>query len=84
MNLLDETVPDPDPTAKNDLYELISSLNKGGITIIMVSHDITAAVRYASHILHIGKKQLFFGSKDDYVNSRIGRSFIETEAETND
>ncbi|MDO4864289.1 MAG: metal ABC transporter ATP-binding protein [Ruminococcus sp.] len=83
MLLLDEPVTGLDPHAQNDLYELISKLNKAGITIIMVSHDISSAVRYASHILHIGKKQLFFGSKDDYLSSKVGRSFIETEAETN-
>ncbi|MBR4362166.1 MAG: metal ABC transporter ATP-binding protein [Ruminococcus sp.] len=83
MLLLDEPVTGLDPHAQNDLYELIASLNKSGITIIMVSHDISSALKYASHILHIGKKQLFFGKKEDYIKSRIGRSFIETEAQTN-
>ena len=78
--LLDEPVTGLDPKAQLDLYELISKLNKNGITIIMVSHDISAAVMFASHILHIGgQKQLFFGSKDDYVESPIGRSFILSE-----
>jgi len=84
MLLLDEPVTGLDPHAQNDLYELIASLNKAGITIIMVSHDISSAVKYASHILHIGKKQLFFGTKDDYLKSKVGRSFIETEAGAND
>ena len=84
MLLLDEPVTGLDPHAQNDLYELISALNREGITIIMVSHDISSAVKYATHILHIAKKQLFFGTKTDYLNSRIGQSFIETEAETND
>ena len=83
MLLLDEPVTGLDPHAQNDLYELIASLIKSGITIIMVSHDISSALKYASHILHIGKKQLFFGKKEDYIKSRIGRSFIETEAQTN-
>lgn len=83
MLLLDEPVTGLDPHAQNDLYELIASLNKSGITIIMVSHDIGAAMKYASHILHIGRKQLFFGTKNDYLKSRVGRSFIETEAESN-
>ena len=83
MLLLDEPVTGLDPPAQNDLYELISDLNKEGITIIMVSHDISSAVKYASHILHIAKKQLFFGTKEDYLNSKIGKSFIETEAEEN-
>lgn len=78
--LLDEPVTGLDPKAQADLYELIEGLNKQGITIIMVSHDVNAAVRYASHILHIGsKRQLFFGGKNNYINSRVGRSFIISE-----
>lgn len=84
--LLDEPVTGLDPKAQNDLYELIAKLNKGGITIIMVSHDIHAAVKYASHVLHIGsKRQLFYGTKEKYVNSKLGQSFIMSEeAEEND
>ncbi|MBR6985200.1 MAG: AAA family ATPase [Ruminococcus sp.] len=60
MLLLDEPVTGLDPKAQTDLYELIAKLNREGITIIMVSHDVAASVKYASHILHIGShKQLF-------------------------
>ncbi|MDE6780637.1 MAG: metal ABC transporter ATP-binding protein [Ruminococcus sp.] len=79
MLLLDEPVTGLDPKAQSDLYELISGLNKKGITIIMVSHDIGASLKYASHILHIAKKQLFYGTTADYINSQTGRNFIETE-----
>lgn len=79
MLLLDEPVTGLDPKAQTDLYELIANLNRDGITIIMVSHDLNAALKYASHILHIGKKQLFFGSKEDYLTSRTGMDFIDTE-----
>lgn len=80
--LVDEPVTGLDPKAANEMYELIADLNKNdGITIIMVSHDINAAVKYASHILHIGSTQLFFGSKTDYVKSKVGKSFIEISAE---
>ncbi len=77
MLLLDEPVAGLDPVVTVEMYELITRLNKeDGITIIMVSHDITAAVRYASHILHIGYEPLFFGVKADYLNSDVGRSFM--------
>ena len=77
MILLDEPVTGLDPKATNEMYELIGSLNKkDGITVIMVSHDMNAAVRYATHILHIGRKQLFFGTKEDYMTSKIGQAFI--------
>lgn len=79
MLLLDEPVTGLDPKAQNDLYELIASLNSKGITVIMVSHDIGSSLKYASHILHIAKKQLFFGTVNDYMNSKTGRNFIETE-----
>ena len=77
--LLDEPVTGLDPRAQGDLYELIADLNRSGVTMIMVSHDVSA-VRYASHILHIGsREQLFFGSRQDYLNSRLGKSFLITE-----
>lgn len=80
MLLLDEPVTGLDPKAQKDLYELIYSLNKKGITVIMVSHDVNCAIKYATHILHIGrKKQLFFGKKEDYIKTEIGKSFIITE-----
>ncbi len=85
MLLLDEPVTGLDPKAQLELYELIAKLNREGITIIMVSHDIVSAVKYASHILHIGgRKQLFFGKKDDYVKSATGKLFIGSEMMENE
>lgn len=80
MLLLDEPVTGLDPKAQNDLYELIAGLNHEGITIIMVSHDVNAALCYATHILHIGsQRQLFFGTKEDYLRSEIGAGFIASQ-----
>jgi zinc transport system ATP-binding protein len=80
MLLLDEPVTGLDPKAQNELYELIAKLNREGITIIMVSHDVASAVKYATHILHIGgRKQLFFGKTEDYLKSGAGKLFIESE-----
>lgn len=74
--LLDEPVAGLDPKATKDMYEIIDELNKKDkITVIMISHDITAAAKYASHILHIGHKPLFFGSKHDYLDSSIGKAY---------
>ncbi|MBR3969897.1 MAG: ABC transporter ATP-binding protein [Ruminococcus sp.] len=83
MLLLDEPVTGLDPIAQTELYELIAKLNSRGITIIMVSHDISSAVKYASHILHISKKQLFFGTKADYIESSAGRRFLINEEGNN-
>ena len=76
--LLDEPVAGLDPKATGEMYELIAQLNVNGTTIIMISHDIAAAVKYASHILHIGSQTaLFFGTNEDYLKSEIGRMYAE-------
>lgn len=74
--LLDEPVSGLDPKATSEMYELIRNLNEEGVTIIMISHDINAAIKYADHILHIGS-EVFFGSKDEYLRSNVGKMFME-------
>ncbi len=78
--LLDEPVAGLDPVVTAQMYCLIERLNKEGITILMISHDIAAAVRYANHILHIGE-HLFFGTKDEYLQSNVGRFFARESGE---
>jgi ABC-type Mn/Zn transport systems, ATPase component len=74
---LDEPVSGLDPRVTAEMYELIEKLNGGqGITVIMISHDIGAALRYASHVLHIGDR-VFFGTKAAYRDSGIGMSFTK-------
>ena len=68
--LLDEPVSGLDPKVTAEMYQLIKDLNKEGVTIIMISHDMEAASKYASHILHIGDK-LFFGTREEYLNSEV-------------
>ena len=72
--LLDEPVAGLDPKVTAELYALIHDLNKDGVTILMISHDIATAVRYASHILHIGDT-VFFGTREAYLQSDAGRAF---------
>lgn len=55
-----------DPKAAAEMYALIDRLNREyGITIIMISHDISAAERYATHILLTGDAP-FFGTQAAY------------------
>lgn len=79
--ILDEPVAGLDPVVTAEMYDLIKTINeKHDITVIMISHDIEAAVKYASHILQLGNKQLYFGTTKDYLNSDIGRTFVGGEA----
>lgn len=77
MLLLDEPVTGLDPLATQELYELIEMLNlEQKLTIIMVSHDVKSAVKYASHILHLHKEQLFFGTKSEYLKTDLAKAFL--------
>lgn len=75
--LLDEPTVGLDPIVTKEFYDIVDRINKElKITIIMVSHDIKYAIKYASHILHIQKKQLFFGKTKDYLDDKICKTFI--------
>lgn len=70
--LLDEPAAGLDPLATAEMYGLISGLNKEGMTVIMITHDIAAAVTYASHILMISD-DICFGTTEDFLSSRQGQ-----------
>ena len=67
--LLDEPVAGLDPVATGEMYNILKLINLcDGVTVVMVSHDVNAALRYATHILQLGHTQLY-GSVHDYVHS---------------
>ncbi len=68
---LDEPVAGLDPKVTEEMYAVIESLNKEGMTIIMISHDLAAAMRYSSHILNMGH-DFFFGPTADFAARREG------------
>ena len=56
--------------------EIVTEIPKDGITVIMISHDIDAALKYATHILQIGK-DIFFGTRDEYLKSGASGLFSQ-------
>lgn len=78
--LLDEPVTGLDPVMSAELYRVVKRLNQENhITVIMVSHDVGGAVLQANKILHLGQKQLFFGTTSEYRECEIGKSFLGGE-----
>ncbi|MBE6648799.1 MAG: ABC transporter ATP-binding protein [Ruminococcaceae bacterium] len=74
--LLDEPTSGLDPKVCSDMYALIKELNeKYGMTVIMISHDVEAALRYSTHILHMGK-EAFFGTVEEYKKSDASKGFV--------
>lgn len=64
MLLLDEPVSGLDPSVTQEMYELIEQLHKDGITIMMITHDVEAAKKYATKILKVQDKTALFISPD--------------------
>lgn len=83
--VLDEPVTGLDPAVTAELYEILKVLNKKEeMTVIMVSHDLNSALKYATKILHIGQTQLFFGSTAEYIKSGAYKLFSKSRGAAND
>lgn len=75
--ILDEPASGLDPVITSQLYGIIKDLNeKDGMSVVMVSHDIPSAVRYATKILHLDSVSTFFGTADEYKQNRMGKHFL--------
>ena len=81
--LLDEPTAGLDPRAMQTLYEVIAKLNHEGTAVILITHDMTPVRDNASHVLHIGRESVFFGTAETYKSSPLGRSFIGERGGTN-
>ena len=67
--LLDEPVTGLDPVATAQFYQMIQQLNENGVAVIMISHDLRA-IDCARHVLHMNHGGSFWGSREEYKNSR--------------
>jgi len=61
--LLDEPMSGVDSNSRTEFYELLNELNKE-VTIVMVSHDISAVATYASKLACLNRRLFYHGSKD--------------------
>ena len=74
--ILDEPVTGLDPDAAHDLYHTLSYLNRReGLAVVMVTHDLQNALKYATSILHAGRSGWFFGDTAAYLASPYGKKF---------
>lgn len=73
--VLDEPVTGLDPVAAQTLYDSLQKLNQEGMTIIMVTHDLQNAMKYADKLLHINDSGYFFGTTEEYMDSEYAAIF---------
>ena len=73
--VLDEPVTGLDPRATKDMYAMINNVNKSeNMALVMITHDIPSAVKFANKILYLGKNRYFFGGVDEFVE-KYGEKF---------
>lgn len=69
--ILDEPLTGVDKNTQEDLKKLLKELNKSGVTVISIEHDIAFALHNSTHILTMREGKGNFYSKDEYLN-KIG------------
>lgn len=75
MLLCDEPVTGLDPAATEELYHVMDELNRrDGMTVVMISHDPAAALRYASHILYLGEP-VYYGTRESFLATGAGQIY---------
>ncbi len=68
--ILDEPVAALDPESREDFYRIMERLNRDmGITIMMATHDTGEIGNYATKLLYLDRRVVFFGSFDSFCQS---------------
>ncbi|NTV48249.1 MAG: metal ABC transporter ATP-binding protein [Geobacteraceae bacterium] len=68
--VLDEPTAALDPETRDRFYAMIADINNSrGVTVLLVTHDSGAIGEYASKMLYLDKKILFYGSFDEFCCS---------------
>jgi len=70
--LFDEPTASLDELSEERIYELIHKLQEQrGITVILVSHDLSVVYRYASRVLCLGKRKLCMGPPKEILTPEM-------------
>ena len=73
--LLDEPTTFLDPRHTEEVLSILADLNRAGVTVVMVTHDINHAVHCADSITAMVEGQVVFsGSSLDFMNNDMLRS----------
>ena len=73
--LADEPIGNLDTETSRQIMQLLLDIREKGTAVVMVTHDVPAAIRYASHILHMEGQSVFFGTTAEYLKTPQGMRF---------
>ena len=68
--ILDEPTTALDPEGRETFFEILEELNRASnLTIMMITHDSGTIGKYASKLLYVDKRIVFFGGFDTFCES---------------
>ncbi|NWF76545.1 MAG: metal ABC transporter ATP-binding protein [Nitrospirae bacterium] len=77
--ILDEPTTALDPDARGTFFKIIYHLNSNKkMTILFITHDIASIGTYASKLLYLDKKVIFYGSFEDFRLSKDMTQYLGT------
>ena len=56
--VLDECTTQLDPLGSEEIFDIVKKLNSGGITVIMVDHEMERVAKYADRVMVLDKGQV--------------------------
>jgi len=74
--VLDEPTVGVDVESVAEFYELLDSLHAGGITVLLIEHDLGAVTEHAERVVCLNREIYFDGPTDEFVaGDALGRAF---------
>ena len=67
---LDEPTTGVDVRAQDDFYNMLGELNRHGITIVMVTHDIAVLNKHVKQVACLNRTLVFHGSHEEFCSSK--------------
>ena len=74
--VLDEPTVGVDAESVDAFYDLLAGLNAGGITVLLIEHDLGAVAEHADRVVCLNREVYFDGPADEFVDSDgLARAF---------
>lgn len=77
--LLDEPTTGIDESSQHEFYEILRGLQKRGLTIIMVSHDVDAVLNLVTRVICLTQTILYDGPPEHFESDKYLPSLYKTQ-----
>lgn len=84
--LLDEPTSNVDIASRDKIFATLKALNDKGLTVIMVTHDLSAATEYSSRLVLINRELIYCGKPvitEDITKALYGSTIVTDGGDIN-